>query len=92
MYTVPRNINSGSKPQEACSNKPLIAVSKITQPETQPCENGYVCLKGRLLCSLHVNVFNTGMPPYLVQQWPSTAGLLLLQCTQQETVGLIGQI
>ena len=29
---------------------------------------------GRLLCSLHLNVFNTGMPAYLVQQWPSTAG------------------
>ncbi len=83
MYTVPPNMNSGSKPQEACSNKPLIAVSKSTHRVRNTAMRKWLCLfRGRLLCSLHLNrdLFNAGMPAYLVQQWPSTAE------------GLIGQI
>ena len=80
------NINSGSMPQEAHSNTPLITVSKSTHKLRNTAVWDWLyLLRVESLCILHPNVFNTGMPVSLIQQWPSTAGLL--QCTQQRDCG-----
>ena len=63
-HLCPPNINSGSKPQEAqtfdCSVQSHIQSQKHSQVRMA------MFVYGRLLCSLHLNIFNTGMPAYLL--------------------------